>query len=130
MASYGVFIGIDRYGSTAINWLSCARRDAVALEALFGDTLGGTTVLVTDEEATRARIAAEFEGVLVGIVDVDESPELAARFGVRGMPTLLAFNDGRETGRRQGLTNEQGVRALIARGARATAGTVSRASIE
>jgi len=34
--------------------------DAVALEALFVDTLGGTTVLLTDQDATSERIAAEF----------------------------------------------------------------------
>jgi len=60
MAFRGLFIGIDRYRSKDINELSCARRDAVALEALFADTLGGTTVLLTDAEATRERIAAEF----------------------------------------------------------------------
>jgi helicase len=61
MAFRGVFIGIDRYELPAISWLSCAKRDAVALEALFADTLGGTTTLLTDENATRARIGAEFE---------------------------------------------------------------------
>jgi helicase len=63
MAFRGLFIGIDRYQSSDINELSCARRDAVALEALFFDTLGGTTVLLTDQDATRGRIAAEFEAL-------------------------------------------------------------------
>jgi helicase len=48
MAFHGLFIGVDRYASRHINWLSCAKRDAVALEALFADTLGGTTTLLTD----------------------------------------------------------------------------------
>src|SRR5262249_39533765 len=61
MAFHGVFIGIDRYASRAVNWLNCARRDAVALEALFADTVGGTTVLVADARAPPARIASEFE---------------------------------------------------------------------
>jgi helicase len=60
MAFHGLFIGIDRYQSPGINELSCARRDATALEALFADTLGGTTVLLADGEATRRRIEAEF----------------------------------------------------------------------
>lgn len=60
MAFRGLFIGIDRYRSADINELSCARRDAIALDALFADTLGGSTVLLTDAEATRERIAAEF----------------------------------------------------------------------
>ena len=60
MAFIGVFIGVDRYASSQINWLSCAKRDAVALEALFSDTLGGTTTLITDERATRAGIEKAF----------------------------------------------------------------------
>ncbi|WP_425404112.1 caspase family protein [Hwanghaeella sp.] len=61
MAFHGLFIGIDRYNSPAVNEPRCARRDAVALEALFSDTLGGQTKLLTDKDATRAGIEAEFE---------------------------------------------------------------------
>ena len=56
MAFLGVFIGIDRYACSQINWLSCAARDAIALEALFADTLGGDTTLLLNEEATRTRL--------------------------------------------------------------------------
>lgn len=63
MAFHGLFIGIDRYASHDIDELNCARRDAVALEALFNDTFGGTTTRVVDEEATRQRITAEFEAL-------------------------------------------------------------------
>ena len=61
MDFHGLFIGIDRYVSTEIAELTCARRDAVALEALFADTLSGSTVLLTNVEATRGRIEAELE---------------------------------------------------------------------
>jgi len=57
----GLFIGVDRYASTEINWLSFARRDAIALHALFTDTLGGETTLLTDEKATVAAIRDGFE---------------------------------------------------------------------
>jgi helicase len=63
MAFRGLFIGIDRYASPRISELSCASRDAVALDALFADTLGGTSVLLTDGDATRARIEAEFSAL-------------------------------------------------------------------
>lgn len=61
MAFKGLFIGIDRYGSPEINWLSCANRDATALHALFTDTLGGEKMLLTDEQATVAAIRERFE---------------------------------------------------------------------
>jgi len=61
MAFKGLFIGIDRYDSPEINWLSCATRDAKALHALFTDTLGGETMLLTDEQASVAAIRERFE---------------------------------------------------------------------
>lgn len=60
MSFHGLFIGIDRYLSREVNWLSCAKRDAVALEALFRDTLGGWTTLLSDESATRIGIKGAF----------------------------------------------------------------------
>jgi hypothetical protein len=52
----GLFIGIDRYVSPEINQLSCARRDALALYALFTDTFGGQSALIVDEAATAREI--------------------------------------------------------------------------
>jgi thioredoxin 1 len=61
-----------------------------------------------------ARIADETSGrVTVGSVDVDACPNLAAKFRIRGMPTLVVFQNGKEVARRMGLTDEQGVRALL-----------------
>jgi len=40
-------------------------------------------------------LAAEFEGkVKVGKVNVDENPKTPAKYGVRGIPTLLVFKGG------------------------------------
>lgn len=63
MVFRGLFIGIDRYASKQINELTCAKRDAVALEALFADTLAGHTVLLTDADATRGRIEEAFSAL-------------------------------------------------------------------
>jgi helicase len=57
MAFRGLFIGIDRYHSHRIDWLSCACRDAMALHALFLDNLGGSADLLIDDEATKDAIA-------------------------------------------------------------------------
>ena len=41
-------------------------------------------------------LAEEYDGrVRVGKVNVDEQPELAARFGIQSIPTLLVLNAGR-----------------------------------
>jgi thioredoxin 1 len=40
-------------------------------------------------------LAVEYEGkALVGKVDVEESPEIVGKYGVRNIPTVLFFKDG------------------------------------
>lgn len=62
-------------------WCPPCRRLAPALDALAGEYEGRLTVLK---------------------VDVDENPDLAARYGIRSIPTLLLFRDGRVADRRLG----------------------------
>jgi helicase len=57
----GLFVGIDRYASPSISWLSCAERDATALQALFADTFGDGGELLIGGEATRTAIVARLE---------------------------------------------------------------------
>lgn len=53
-------------------------------------------------------VAEELRGQLrVGKVDIDTSPEVAARYGVRGAPTVIVFRDGKESGRKLGLTQRR-----------------------
>ncbi len=58
MAFHGIFIGVDRYASPRIPWLSCAVRDSSALHALFTDTFGGGAVLLHDAAATKVDVEA------------------------------------------------------------------------
>ena len=44
---------------------------------------------------TIAKIAEEQEGkIKVGKIDVDEEPELAAKYGIASIPTLMVFKGG------------------------------------
>ena len=41
------------------------------------------------------QIAEETSGIKVGKVNVDEQPELASKFGVMSIPTLVVMKDGK-----------------------------------
>ena len=57
---------------------------------------------------TVEEIAEETEGrVLVGKVNVDEEPELAMRFGVQSIPTLIVLENGAETARAIGVQDKE-----------------------
>ena len=49
-------------------------------------------------------VAKEFEGkARVAKVNVDESPDIASQFGVRGIPTLILFKNGQIQGQMVGV---------------------------
>jgi putative thioredoxin len=60
------------------------------------------------------RLAGESAGSwLLAKVDVDANPELASRFGVQGIPTVVAFVGGEPVNRFTGALPEAQVRAFI-----------------
>lgn len=63
MGFRGLFIGVERFASPRISWLTCAGRDARALHALFADTLGPGGELLTNDAATREELRTRFEAL-------------------------------------------------------------------
>jgi len=60
------------------------------------------------------KLAAEFEGdVIIKKVNVDQNPDLAAKFGVRSIPTLVYLSEGKEVNRQVGLVVENDLRTNI-----------------
>ncbi|MCD8140719.1 MAG: thioredoxin [Planctomycetaceae bacterium] len=49
----------------------------------------------------------------VAKVDVDQEGELADRFGIRSIPTILVIKDGREAGRFVGITDEATIMGAV-----------------
>ena len=50
------------------------------------------------------QVAAEYAGrAIVGKVDVDECGDLAMRYGVMNIPTVILFKNGREIDRKVGV---------------------------
>ncbi|MFH1577058.1 MAG: thioredoxin [Candidatus Margulisiibacteriota bacterium] len=62
------------------------------------------------------KIALENEGKLkVGKVNTDENPDVAANYGILGIPTLILFKNGQEVGRVIGF-NPGSIQELVKKG--------------
>ena len=59
-------------------------------------------------------LSTDYAGkVLVGKVDVDAEGELAQKFGVMSIPTVILFKDGVELARQVGFAGKQGYLDLL-----------------
>lgn len=52
--------------------------------------------------------------LLVAKLDTDRNPMMATRYGIRGIPNLIVFRDGREVGREVGAIPRPRLDALVA----------------
>lgn len=62
---------------------------------------------LADEYAGRAKVAK---------LDIDESPTIAARFGIRGVPTLYVFKGGKIVAQQQGAAPKTILAKLVETG--------------
>ncbi len=59
-------------------------------------------------------LASDYDGrVGVGKLDVDENPKTAERFGIRSIPTLLLFKDGKVVESAVGLADKTRLAELV-----------------
>ena len=59
------------------------------------------------------RFASEREDVTVTKVDVDEAPQTAAEYGIRSVPTLAVFLDGKPVIGAAGVQSEDALGKLV-----------------
>ena len=72
----------------------------LAMVDFWADWCGPCKMLTPTVEA----LAEQYGGrVLTGKVNVDEEPELARRFGVMSIPTVVFLKNGREVDRKVGV---------------------------
>ena len=61
------------------------------------------------------QIGAEREDIIVGKVNVDDEMELAQRYRVMSIPTLVALDGGKVIGKAVGFRNKEEILALISK---------------
>ena len=80
-----------------------------ALVDFYADWCGPCKMLtpVIDE------IAAEHPDVKVVKLNVDHAPEIASRYGVMSIPTLIVFKGGQPANQSVGYTGKQGIVEML-----------------
>jgi thioredoxin 1 len=62
------------------------------------------------------QVADEYQGkVKVGTIDIDDSPGIAQRFGIKGVPTLFVFKGGEVVGKMVGAAPKKNIADLVQR---------------
>ncbi len=60
------------------------------------------------------KVADEFAGKYkVGKLDIDESPNVTQKYGIRGVPTVMVFKGGEKSGQHVGVTNKETLVKLL-----------------
>jgi thioredoxin 1 len=60
------------------------------------------------------KLAQEYEGrVKIAKFDIDDSPQVPARFGIMSVPTVIFFKDGERVDQVMGLVPEENLREKV-----------------
>jgi thioredoxin 1 len=60
------------------------------------------------------KIADDYQGrAKIGKLDIDESPSIARKYGIRSVPTVMVFIGGEKAGQHMGLTNRETLVKLL-----------------
>jgi thioredoxin 1 len=62
---------------------------------------------------TLEEVAVESPQARVVKVNIDDSPELAARYGVRSIPSLMVFKNGQVIAKQKGVVGKTRLKAML-----------------
>ena len=84
-------------------------RDGIVLVEFYADWCGACKKIVPVLED----IEKEFIVQTLGMVNIDESLDLAEKYNVMSIPTLIAFKDGKEYGRLIGVRSKLDILTML-----------------
>ena len=88
------------------NFQSTINNNDVVLVDFFADWCGPCQAL----HPTLESLATDFEGkAVISKINVDKNPELSREFGVRSIPALFYFQNGKLVGQQNGLQSKSAI---------------------
>lgn len=91
------------------NFDSFINSEGILLLDFYADWCGPCRMVLPIVE----EIASEREDIAVGKINVDENPELASRFGVISIPTLIVMKNGEIINRASGAKPKAQILAML-----------------
>ena len=91
------------------NFNDIMSRDGLIMVDFYANWCGPCKMLAPTIE----EIAKENSDIKVCKVDIDENPELAQRFQIMSIPTLVAIKDGKEVNRSVGVVPKDKIVNLV-----------------
>lgn len=96
-------LNLDNFDSEILD------HDGIAIVDFYADWCGPCKMVAPVLE----QISEERDDVTVTKVNVDSDGELAQRYGVMSIPTIVVFKDGKEINRSVGAKSKAGILALL-----------------
>ncbi len=92
----------------------------------FDETIASNKVVLVDFWATWCgpckmlapvldQVAAEVPNACIAKVDVDQNQELAQRYNVASIPTLIYFKNGKMVDMSQGVTSKDSIKTILSK---------------
>jgi thioredoxin 2 len=87
-----------------------AANDLPVVVDFWAPWCGPCRMMAPAYEQAAERLASD---VRIAKLNTEEDPDIAGRFGIRGIPTMIAFRDGREVARQSGAMDLPGILGWI-----------------
>ncbi len=95
----------------AKNYDEVLNQNSVVLVDFYADWCGPCKMIAPFIE----EIASEHSEITVGKVNVDEAPELAMRYGISSIPTLIVIKNGEPSAMKVGYCQKEAILGMISK---------------